>query len=59
MSSNPSSTPNSFSQSFWKHFENKGHYFFHFNVNSILLQLDELKKIAGNTKDAIIIGKTV
>ena len=59
MSSNPSFTPNSFSQSFWKHFENKGIHFFHFNVKSILPQLDELKKIAGNTKDAIIIGKTV
>ena len=59
MSSNPSFTPNSFSQSFWKHFENKGLHFFHFNVKSILPQLDELKKIAGNTKDTIIIGKTV
>ena len=47
-------TPNNVSQSFWKPFENKGLYFLHLNVNSILPELEELKKITGNTKAAII-----
>ena len=54
ISLNPGLTPNSVSQSFWKSFKNKGLNFLHLNINSILLKLDELKTIAGNTKAAII-----
>ena len=54
ISLNSGPTPNSVSKSFWKHFENKGVHFLHLNINSILLKLDELKTIAGNTKAAII-----
>ena len=57
ISLNPGPTPNRFFQSFWKPFENKGLYCLHLNINSILPKLDELNKIAGNTKAAII-GKT-
>ena len=55
ISLNPGSTPNSVSQSFWKPFENEGLHFMYLNVNSILPKLDKLKKIAGNTKAAIIV----
>ena len=50
-------TPNSLSQLFWKPFENKGLHFLHLNINSILLKLNELKMMAGNTK-AVISGIT-
>ena len=46
---NPSPTPNSISQPFWKP-ENKGLHFLHLNIYSIVLKLDELKMIPGNTK---------
>ena len=54
ISSSLGPTPNSVSQSFWEPFENKGLHFLHLNINSILLKLDELKTIAGNTKAAIV-----
>ena len=50
-------TPNSLSQLFWKPFENKGLHFLHRNISSILLKLNELKTMAGNTK-AVINGIT-
>ena len=46
---NPSPTPNSVSQSFWKPFENKGLHLLHLNTNSIIPKLHELKTIVGNT----------
>ena len=46
---NPSPTPNSISQPFWKP-ENKSLHFLHLNIYSIVLKLDELKMIPGNTK---------
>ena len=49
--------PNSLSQLFWKPFENKGLHFLHLHINSILLKLNELKTMAGNTK-AVISGIT-
>ena len=49
----PGPTPNSISQSFWKPFENKGH-FLHLNINSILPKLDELKMTTRNTNAAIV-----
>ena len=39
---------------FWKPLENKGPHFFHLNINSILLKLDELKMITSNTKATVI-----
>ena len=54
ISLNPVLTPNNVSQSFWKPFENKGFYFLHLNIISILPKLEELKTITGNTKAAII-----
>ena len=53
ISLNPGPTPNSISLSFWKPFENECLLFLQLNINSILLRLDELKTIAGNTKAAI------
>ena len=54
VSLNSAPAAKSVSQSFWKPFENKGLYFLHLNVNSILPKLYELKAIAGNAKAAII-----
>ena len=55
ISLNPGPTPISVSQSFWKPFENKGLHFLHLNINSILLKVDELETMAGNTKVAILV----
>ena len=54
ISLNPVLTPNNVSQSFWKPFENKGLYFLHLNIISILPKLEELKTVIENTKAAII-----
>ena len=41
-------------QQIWLPFRQKGLHFIHLNINSILPKIENLRRIAGNTKPAII-----